>query len=119
MRSVLHCVPFLSSSGQSTTLAVDFPDFIAQVALQLLSKSSHAVKIVSQFHRYMSVYDPNDVVDFENMCAVGRPATINIDLQQSLAELPRYKRLMDDPGPRGVDLSYHSPCGLRGVHVQL
>ena len=78
--------------------AVDFPDFIAQIALQLLSRSSHAVKIVSQFHRYMSVYDSDGVADFENMCAVGRPATINIDFQQSPAELPGYKRLMDDPG---------------------
>ena len=78
--------------------AVDFPDFIAQIALQLLSRSSHAVKIVSQFHRYMSVYNPDDVADFENMCAIGRPAAINIDFQQSPAELPGYKRLMDDPG---------------------
>ena len=45
----------------------------------------------------MSIYDPDDVADFENMCTVGRLAAINIDFQQSPAELPGHKCLMDDP----------------------
>ena len=76
--------------------ALEFPVFLAQVCLQFLSQSSHAETLMAQFHRYLHLRDEADIVAFEDRCALGLPAEIQIDFTISASELPGYKRLVQD-----------------------
>ena len=51
---------------------------------------------MAQFHRYLHLRDEADIVAFEDRCALGLPAEIQIDFTISASELPGYKRLVQD-----------------------
>ena len=77
--------------------ASEFPDFVAQFVIQLLTHTSHAETLVSQFHRYLCLPNDCDIETFETCCALGESGSFSIDFTKSAAELPGYSRLKTEP----------------------
>ena len=87
----------LTTALQIEYKTTDHPIFVAQLLLQSLSLSRHAVKILPQLHRYLSIEDGSDVQQFEDDCATGTPAPIDINFRKPLVQLPGFARLQEEP----------------------
>ena len=80
----------LTNAMQIEYKTTDHPIFVAQLLLQSLSLSNHAAKLLPQLHRYLSIEDESDIQQFEDDCATGTPAPIDINFRKPLVQLPGF-----------------------------
>ena len=90
-------VRLLRDAVQTEYHTLDYPEFVAQLIIHFLSLSTHASKMLPQLHRYLSISDERDIQMFEDACALGKSADVDIDFNLSTAELPGFRRLVDQP----------------------
>ena len=90
-------VRLLRDAVQTEYHTLDYPEFVAQLIIHFLSLSKHASKMLPQLHRYLSISDERDIQMFEDACALGKSADVDIDFSLSTAELPGFRRLVDQP----------------------
>ena len=90
-------VRLLRDAVQTEYHTLDYPEFVAQLVIHFLSLSTHASKMLPQLHRYLSISDERDIQMFEDACALGKSADVDIDFSLSTAELPGFRRLVDQP----------------------
>ena len=91
----------LTDAIQTEYHTLNHPEFVAQIIIHFLSLSRHASKMLPwmlpQIHRYLSITGEQDIQMFEDACALGKSADIDIDFSLSTAELPGFRRLVDQP----------------------
>ena len=90
-------VRLLRDAVQTEYHTLNHPEFVAQLIIHFLSLSRHASKMLPQIHRYLSITGEQDIQMFEDACALGKSADIDIDFSLSTAELPGFRRLVDQP----------------------
>ena len=90
-------VRLLRDAVQTEYHTLDYPEFVAQLIIHFLSLSKHASKMLPQLHRYLSISDERDIQMFEDACALGKSADVDIDFSLSTVELPEFRRLVDQP----------------------
>ena len=90
-------VKLLSDAVQTEYHTLNHPEFVAQLVIHFLSLSRHASKMLPQIHRYLSIVGGREIQMFEDAYALGKSANIDIDFTLSTAELPGFRRLVDQP----------------------
>ena len=90
-------VKLLSDAVQTEYHTLDHPEFVAQLVIHSLSLSRHTSKMLPQIHRYFSIAGEREIQMFEDACALGKSADVDIDFTLSTVELPGFCRLVDQP----------------------